>query len=1369
MYDFLRVKKEFQPRYQKYVYTPTFVVKSNVKDLMIRSRDFYALYNENTGMWEQNEATAIELIDNQILEFVKKDAGDALMNDEEHRPVINFIYDTDNRVIDKFHKFVQKDMKDSYETLNQSVKFSNSEIGRKDYSTYRLDYPLVAVETPYYNKLVDTLYLPEEKEKFEWAVGCILAGDQSKIHKLFVFYGQPGSGKSTIINKVITNSIFGGSRSPYCSKFTAGLLANKDSFGTDFLTTDPLIAFDDDADLSRIEDNTTLNVIISHEAIRVNGKFQRTFTAYPNCFLICGTNETVALSPNSGLNRRLIDIRQTGEKLMPDEYDECISHLEFEKSGIANHCLEVYKKRGKNYYNHYQPEDMLTMTSPMHNFVKDNYLELKDGITLANAYTIYCTYAEDCKFKTVMTRYKFRDQLKLYFFEYNDYIDGNGKVFKNYFSGFISEKIGIRAVEKVPEEVIEDKKNWLSFDCTTSIFDELYSDSPAQYANEEGTPKNKWDNVKTVLAELDTSKLHYVRIQPQHIIIDFDIKNSSGEKDLALNMAEASKFPPTYAELSKSGTGIHLHYIYTGGDPEELSRIYSPNVEVKVYSGNSSLRRKLTLCNNLLIATISSGLPKKEGDTKMVNWDGLKNEKMLRVMIAKNLLKEYHHYTKPSIDYIEKLLSDAYASGMTYDVRDMKQDIYIFAMSSSNNADYCVDRVSYMKFCSGEEEVENYKDDDSTPIIFLDVEISPSSRQVKNCIWPGEHEALFLVTYKFAGGSTCLNMFNPTPAEVENLFKYRIIGFNNRNYDNHMLWARAQGYTSEELYNLSCKIINKDKQSSMNSKFAQAYGISYTDIFDYASSQNKQGLKKWEIQLGLPHMEWRYPWDQPVPKEKWIEFGEYCSNDVKSTEVVHNYLIDDWEARQFLAQMSGLTVNHTTNQHTIEILTHGIKDPQKDYVYTNLGEMTDEDGNLLFPGYEFDIMGIDKTRYKEGVKIVSGKSIYRGEDPGEGGHKIANPGEYNRVPIKDIASMHPHSAIRLGLFGPVITKRYQNLVEARVAIKHIRAIGDQAYLDAISLMDAIKSGCGSIVKTTLEGLEGKDLKKKCKAIANALKTAINSVYGLTSAHFDNKLRDPRNVDNIVAKYGALFMINLKHEVANRGFKVVHVSVDSIKIADATPDILNFIDEYGAKYGYTFEHEATYSKMCIVNDAVYIAKYETPEKCEEMYGYIPEDNADHGGEWTATGTQFKIPYVFKTLFSHEEVGLKDMRETKSVKEGSINKEYSDGSHVFVGRVGEFTPVTDAYPGRSKLVCIRPDGRIGAVSGTKDYYWADSAVISDINLVDLTYYRKLCDAAVSTIGKFVDFNDFVTVDYPVGCGFVDVNPDYDEEEELLPWTN
>lgn len=83
-------------------------------------------------------------------------------------------------------------------------------------------------------------------------------------------------------------------------------------------------------------------------------------------------------------------------------------------------------------------------------------------------------------------------------------------------------------------------------------------------------------------------------------------------------MEEANKWPPTYAELSKSGAGVHLHYIYAG-DPASLSRIYGDHIEVKVFTGNSSLRRKLSKCNDLPIATISSGLPTK--GEKMVNFE----------------------------------------------------------------------------------------------------------------------------------------------------------------------------------------------------------------------------------------------------------------------------------------------------------------------------------------------------------------------------------------------------------------------------------------------------------------------------------------------------------------------------------------------------------------------------------------------------------------------------------------------------------------------------------------------------------------------------------------------------------------------------
>ena len=117
-----------------------------------------------------------------------------------------------------------------------------------------------------------------------------------------------------------------------------------------------------------------------------------------------------------------------------------------------------------------------------------------------------------------------------------------------------------------------------------------------------------------------------------------------------------------------------------------------------------------------------------------------------------------------------------------------------------------------------------------------------------------------------------------------------------------------------------------------------------------------------------------------------------------------------------------------------------------------------------------------------------------------------------------------------------------------------------------------------------------------KELANALKTAINSVYGLTSAAFENAFRDPRNKDNIVAKRGALFMVNLKNEVQKRGFKVAHIKTDSIKIPEANMDIINFVMEYGKRYGYTFEHEATYDKMCLVNNAVYIARYDDADNC-----------------------------------------------------------------------------------------------------------------------------------------------------------------------------
>lgn len=244
---------------------------------------------------------------------------------------------------------------------------------------------------------------------------------------------------------------------------------------------------------------------------------------------------------------------------------------------------------------------------------------------------------------------------------------------------------------------------------------------------------------------------------------------------------------------------------------------------------------------------------------------------MLRNMIKKNLNKEYHPATKPSIDYIYNLLEDAYERGINYDVTDMRNAVLAFAANSTNKADYCIKLVNQMKFKS--EDISKNTDDQNAKLVFYDVEVFPN---------------LFLVNWKVEGeDKPVVRMINPTSAEIEKLMDFRLVGFNCRRYDNHILYARLMGYTNEQLFNLSQRIVTSKKGDKNNGMFGEAYNISYTDVYDFAAT--KQSLKKWEIELGIHHKELGLPWDQPVPEDMWIKVAEYCDNDVIATEAVFNH------------------------------------------------------------------------------------------------------------------------------------------------------------------------------------------------------------------------------------------------------------------------------------------------------------------------------------------------------------------------------------------------------------------------------------------------------------------------------------------------
>lgn len=1356
---------------------PAFLLKKS-DDLMIRGGDFYAIWNENTSLWSTDEDEAIQLIDKEINDYMKENDIDINRHDI-HPQLMSF---ADSGMIDKWHRYCQRQKRDNYHMLDEEILFGDMEPTKHDYASKTLDYPLQPCNIHGYEKLMSTLYSEEERRKIEWAIGAIVTGDSKHIQKFMVLYGSAGTGKSTVLN--IIQQLFEG----YYAVFDAKALgSSNDSFALEAFKSNPLVAIQHDGDLSRIEDNTRLNSLVSHEIMTVNEKYKSTYMNRFRAFLFMGTNKPVKITDaKSGLIRRLIDVTPSGNILPPEEYQSCIELIPFELGGIAYHCKEVYESN-RGLYDKYIPVNMLNSTNDFYNFIADSYFEFKeeDGTSLTSAWEMYKTYCDDAKVSYPYSKRAFKEELKNYFKSFNAIPSVvNGKSTRNYYSGFLTEKIDMNFSEESSKNSAQN--DWLDFQEQDSIFDTMAADWKAQYSKTKDgkeIPNKPWKDVSTKLSELDTHLLHYVKVPEDnlnHIVIDFDIPDENGNKCFAKNLEAAKKFPRTYAELSKSGEGIHLHYIYRG-DVSQLSRVFDEHVEVKIFNGGSSLRRKLTKCNSEPIASISGGLPLKEVKN-VIDRKSVENESMLRTMIERNLRKEIHPSTASSVSFIKQLLEDAYNNGISYDVTNMYGAVLAFAAHSTNQAGNCLKMVAEMHFKS--KDIDNdFKIIDihtvDNPLVFYDIEIFPN---------------LFLINWKVRGkDKPVTRMINPTPEQVEELLDKPLVGFNCRRYDNHLIYARAMlKYSVEELYQLSQAIIGKKD----NCFFGNAYNISYIDVYDMCTK--KQSLKKWEIELGIHHQELGLPWDQPVPEEMWEKVAEYCDNDVIATEAVFDARQEDFEARKIQVELAkalwgitNVTMNDTTNTLSGKIIFGNNKDTKSQFNWRDMSKpvgadqylyyrqrfgddykfrVFDADGLPIYQDYDPDMPlpdGYSILPFFKGYTYENGKSTYLGEDIGEGGRVFARPGIWPFVWDGDIGSQHPHSVIYEVIFGPTYTKIFKEIVDARIAIKH---------------KDFDKAG--TLLKGVLKPYLNED---HAKGLAQALKIVINSIYGLTKAGFDNPFRDNHNIDNIVAKRGALFMTLLKQEVEKRGYTVCHIKTDSIKIPNSDPIIEDFVIKFGKEYGYNFETEARFEKFCLVNDSVYVAKYIEPE--------ISKDGKEKW--WTATGTQFKVPYVFKTLFSHEPIEFRDMCETKSVEsalyldmnerlpdvtkeEKELSKaeskykkgELSDTSwndicerlkpiiatghdYHFVGKVGQFTPMKEGSG--AGLLRRAQNDKYYAAPESDGYRWMESEMVKELGLedqIDKSFYRKKVDDAIATISKYGDFEWLVS----------DAAP----EEEPLPFS-
>lgn len=149
------------------------------------------------------------------------------------------------------------------------------------------------MSTRAYNELVSLLLSEEDREKFEWAIGCML--DNGPCH-VVVIRGAGGTGKSTLttIARKIVLSPFAGNFAPRVA----------------FLTWD------------------------SHELPHVDN----------DTFVFVESNELDVIYDDS------IVITTTGARVPVNKHYVLMQEIDSEQVNIADNCVALYRSLGEGYY-----------------------------------------------------------------------------------------------------------------------------------------------------------------------------------------------------------------------------------------------------------------------------------------------------------------------------------------------------------------------------------------------------------------------------------------------------------------------------------------------------------------------------------------------------------------------------------------------------------------------------------------------------------------------------------------------------------------------------------------------------------------------------------------------------------------------------------------------------------------------------------------------------------------------------------------------------------------------------------------------------------------------------------------------------------
>jgi hypothetical protein len=185
MMDFYQIKEKSVKNGVLEIYPDFQICRSN--DLMTRGKAFYAIWDDEKKLWSTDEYDVQRLVDKELLKH-----RDKIIKKHDGVVRVKLMSDFSTKSWAEFRKYLSH-ISDNYKQLDNKLAFQNIDYKKRDYISKKLNYSLEDGKRDSYEKIIGTLYTPEEREKIEWSVGSIIAGDGKSIQKFLVLYGEAGA------------------------------------------------------------------------------------------------------------------------------------------------------------------------------------------------------------------------------------------------------------------------------------------------------------------------------------------------------------------------------------------------------------------------------------------------------------------------------------------------------------------------------------------------------------------------------------------------------------------------------------------------------------------------------------------------------------------------------------------------------------------------------------------------------------------------------------------------------------------------------------------------------------------------------------------------------------------------------------------------------------------------------------------------------------------------------------------------------------------------------------------------------------------------------------------------------------------------